>query len=88
MPISKAPERATVQPTGFPWLGVLLVVSLVTLFFQFFPGVWWGLVGALEMAWLGFLAIVDVRNWTWKVYATLSAIAIVALIGLKAWLER
>jgi hypothetical protein len=92
-------KPVTLDPPGFPWLGLLLIVSIIMLFFQVFPGTWWGLTGVLGTAWwalmglLGtawwtFLAIVDVRNWTWKVYASLCAIAIFGLVGAKAWLER
>ncbi len=61
----------------FPWLETLLLVSSVSLFLAFFPAAWWGL-----------LAIIDVRNWSWRSYAAISTLAIVGLVGLKAWLER
>jgi hypothetical protein len=32
--------------------------------------------------------LIDVRNWDWRWYASLSTVAIVALVILKAWIER
>lgn len=34
------------------------------------------------------LYISDIRNWTWKVFAALSATAILALLGIRTWLQR
>ena len=65
------------QPSGYPILEMLLAVSCTVLVLQAFPELFWGL-----------LAIIDVRNWSWRVFATVSAIAIVSLVGIKAWLER
>jgi hypothetical protein len=59
------------------WLEVLIFVAVVTLLFQLFPNLWWGA-----------LAVIDVRNWTWKSYAVASSIAVVVLVALRAWSER
>ncbi|MBI2826199.1 MAG: hypothetical protein HYX69_16080 [Planctomycetia bacterium] len=61
----------------FPWLELLLVTTAAALVFQLFPRVWWGL-----------LSTIDVRTWTWRTYAVICGLAIVALAGAKAWQNR
>ena len=68
------PKPLSGNTSGFPWLGVLLAVSIVSLVFQLFPSVWWGL-----------LAIVDIRSWSWRSWAVASAVWIVCLVGMKTW---
>ena len=62
------------EAPGFPWLECGLALGGLALFLQIFPGVWWGL-----------LAAIDVRAWTWRAYSLVSAVVIVILVGLKAW---
>ncbi len=103
MAIAKNRKRATVEvgtaADEFPWLALLLVISIVALFFQLYTPAWWGMLGILgavwwwtisilATVWWTFVAIIDVRNWTWKVYAAVSATAIFVLVGVKAWLDR
>jgi len=67
-----------VQETrGVPWLEFLLGVSILALVFQLCPGLWFGLLAAL-----------DVRNWTWKAWATLNALVIIILVAIRAWQNR
>lgn len=39
------------QPSrrGLAWLELVLVVAFLALLFQVFPGLWWGLWGALDL---------------------------------------
>lgn len=59
------------------WLEILLASSCLALVFQLFPGLWWGL-----------LAAVDVRYWSWTVIIILNVIVIFILVGLRAWQNR
>jgi hypothetical protein len=70
-PSRSAPQTAE---AGVPWVGTLLSVSVLTLVLQLFPGVYWAA-----------LAILDVRLWTWRAYAVTFALALVALVALRAW---
>ena len=67
------------EERGIPWLEVALAVSAVALFFQLFPSVWASVAAFLALV----FSYVDVRGWTWRSYAVVCAIAIVALIILK-----
>jgi uncharacterized membrane protein YbhN (UPF0104 family) len=58
-------------------IDILLALSCLTLLFQIFPSAFWTS-----------LAIVDLRNWTWRSYAVVSTVAIVTLVTLRAWSER
>jgi hypothetical protein len=71
-----------------PWLELLFFVGLLGLVLQTIPGVWSGTVTALNYVGHTTLAILDVRQWSWKVFAALSTGAIVALVALRAWLDR
>jgi hypothetical protein len=59
------------------WLEVVFALSCASLLFQLFPGVWWALI-----------SVVDVRNWTWRSYAAVSALTIVVLFVARAWQEN
>jgi hypothetical protein len=54
-------------------LEVCLVIGVMLLLLQLFPA-----------AWDSSLAMVDVRQWSWRSYAVASAVAIVVLVALKA----
>lgn len=94
---------STATRSDHSWLKVLLNISCIVLVFQFFPGLLWSLLAALDVrtwhwmwivhamalnAWWGLLATIDIRNWTWPIFAVLSGLAIVSLVGIKAWLDR
>jgi hypothetical protein len=53
---------------GLIWLWLLFFVSGLCLLFQLFPSVWWA-----------FVSIFDIRNWTWRSYAIVCAVALVML---------
>lgn len=72
------------EAAGFPWLELALIVSAVALFFQLFPGILANIVSFLAIV----FSYIDVRGWTWRSYATVSVVAIVSLVALRAWLER
>lgn len=57
----------------WPWLAVCFVTSLIVVFFLMFPALWWNA-----------LAVIDVRNWRWPVYAIVNVVIILALIALKS----
>jgi hypothetical protein len=78
--VAAAPDAAR----SFPWLEGALAVSAVALFFQLFPGIWANIVWFLALV----FSYIDVREWTWRSYATASVVAIISLVALKAWLER
>jgi hypothetical protein len=59
---------------AFAWAETILVIAAIALFFQFFPGIWSGIVRTI-----------DVRYWGWKSYAVVNVIVVLALIGIKAW---
>lgn len=61
-----------------------LGVSFAVLFFQVFPVAWWTLVSFAALV----FGQLDVRGWTWRAYAVSCAIAIVALVGIRAWQNR
>jgi hypothetical protein len=70
--------------SSFPWLGSALVLSGLILFFQLFPSVWATVVSfALVVS-----SYADVRGWTWRSYAVTCVVAIIALVGVKAWQEN
>lgn len=56
---------------------LLFVFSCVSLFFQFFPSLWWSVV-----------SIVDVRNWSWTVIWSVNAVVIASLFAYRAWTFR
>lgn len=60
-----------------PWPEILLAVAIAVLVLEIFPGGWWWVV-----------AVVDVRGWTWRSYASASAALVIVLVVLKAWIER
>ena len=62
---------------GFPWLWALLGISFLTLVLQLVPSAWWSVP-----------AILDVRLWTWRAYASVCTVAIVVLVAARAWLEN
>ena len=66
------------EPTMSPrWLVVLLVLSSLSLLLQLFPRLRWAVV-----------AVVDVRDWSWRSYSALFAAVIVLLVAVRAWQER
>lgn len=73
----------SIESTQFPWLGLFLIASIVSLFFQLVPSAWSSVLGALTSAWWTIWAIIDVRQWTWRSYAVLFAIAIAVLLVAK-----
>lgn len=62
------------------WLPAMLVFSVITLLFQLFPAAWASLVSVAGSV----VTLLDVRTRTWKVSASLFAVAIVVLVVLKA----
>ena len=74
------PERPpTIDSADAPfarlyWADALFVLGVLALMFQVFPNVWWSL-----------LSLLDVRDWTWRACATISAGAIVVLYVVRAW---
>lgn len=58
------------------WLWWLLFAGIITLALQLMPAAWWGA-----------FSVLDVRRWTWRGYAVCCAIAIVALVIVRAWLN-
>ncbi len=71
---SPQPMKADIEEAGDRWLWVLLAVRRLTLALQLVPTVWWALV-----------SIFDIRSWTWREYAAICAVAIVALVAVGAW---
>jgi hypothetical protein len=59
--------------SGFPWLETLLVLSIVSLLLQFFPGL---------------LATLDFRAWPWYVWSGLCLTAIIALVFVREYQNR
>jgi hypothetical protein len=72
------------EERGFPGLEVALIACALAVFFLLFPGIWASVISYLRLA----LSYIDVRSWTWRSYATVSVVSIVALVGLKSWVER
>ena len=58
--------------SAFPWLESCFIISFLALILHLFPAVWWALV-----------SVVDLRQWTWRSYAVLFAIAVAVLIVAK-----
>lgn len=52
----------------------LLLIAGICLVFQLFPSIWLGLVAAL-----------DARTWTWRAFAVVCAVSIVVLVAARAW---
>lgn len=61
----------------FSWPEGLFALSAVVFLFQLFPAFF-----------LAILSTVDVRLWTWRSYAVVCSVGIVALVGVKAWQNR
>ena len=60
------------RPASFFRLETWLVLTSVSLVFQLFPALFWGLLYA-----------VDVRNWTWGVWVGIQVAVVAILIFLK-----
>ncbi len=73
---SRQPQKPILPENmpGLRWLWALLSIGCVTLFFQLVPSLWTSV-----------LAILDIRGWTWRTYAAICAVAIVALVAARAW---
>lgn len=65
------------QESPSRWLEWLLVLSCVTLVFQLFPVLFWGL-----------LYVVDIRNWSWTAMSLILCVIIVILFAYRAWIKR
>jgi hypothetical protein len=59
---------------GFPWLELLIALLVVSLIFQIWPALWWGLLWA-----------VDVRNWSWSVIIGANVVVVLGLLYLKSF---
>lgn len=62
------------QP-AWPWL--ILAIGGACLLFQLVPTVWLSAISAL-----------DVTHWTWRAYAVLCSVALVALCFIRAWRQN
>ena len=65
------------EKSGFPWLEVLLVLSVLALVFQLFPDLWFGT-----------LFVLDFRHWTWTGWSAANAVVLLVLIFIRAWRNR
>jgi hypothetical protein len=65
-------QMRSTQRGGVSWIEAGFCICSILLLFQIFPNLWWGIV-----------ALLDVRIWTWKSYAVVSAIAIAILLVAK-----
>jgi len=63
-----------VREAGIPWLESLIAVLTVSLVFQLWPALFWGLLWAI-----------DVRNWSWPVIIGAHVVVILALIYAKSF---
>ncbi len=55
-------------------------ICALALFLQLFPGVWWSVVSFAALV----LSYVDARGWTWRSYAVVCVVVIVALAVIKS----
>ena len=62
------------QPFWLFRLETWLAIATVTLVFQLFPALFWGL-----------LYWIDVRNWTWGIWVGVEAAVVVILFALYVW---
>jgi len=63
-----------VKEAAIPWLELLIVALTVSLVFQIWPSLFWGLLWAI-----------DVRNWSWPVIIAAHVVVILALIYTKSY---
>ena len=63
-----------IHQVGFPWLELLIALLVVSLVFQIWPFLFWGLVWA-----------VDVRNWSWSVIIGANVVVVLTLIYIKSY---
>jgi len=63
-----------VREAGFPWLESLIGLLTVSLVFQLWPSLFWGLLWAI-----------DVRNWNWPMITAAHVVVILALIYAKSY---